>query len=71
MKKNENLQKKHERLLRFPEVRRAVGLSRSTIWRMASRGDFPKPIRIGKTAVAWPSSEVERWISDRVTASRK
>lgn len=30
------------RLLRFPDVRQRTGLSRSTVWRLERRGEFPK-----------------------------
>lgn len=47
------------RLLRRPEVEREIGLSRSTIYAMMQRGEFPRPKRLGRRAVAWPEHEIE------------
>lgn len=33
-------------MFRIPEVERRTGLSRATIYRMASAGEFPRPIRL-------------------------
>jgi prophage regulatory protein len=50
------------RLLRFPAVRDRTGLSRSTIWRLERRGDFPRHVRISTNAVAWVEQEITNWI---------
>jgi prophage regulatory protein len=55
------------RLLRFPDVRRCTGLSRSTIWRLERRGDFPKHRRISANAVAWAENEVLEWIRLKIS----
>lgn len=57
-----------ERHLRRREVEAATGLSRSTIYDMMDRGDFPRPIRIGKRAVAWSETTVEAWLASRPTS---
>lgn len=53
------------RLLRFPAVRDRTGLSRSTIWRLERRGEFPKHHRIAPNVVAWVEEEVTNWIELR------
>ena len=54
------------KLLRFPVVRERTGLSRSTIWRLERRGEFPKHHRIAPNIVAWSELEVSRWIEERL-----
>lgn len=54
------------RLLRFPTVRERTGLSRSTIWRLERRGEFPRHRRISANVVAWVETEVVDWIQSRV-----
>jgi len=54
-----------EALLRLPEVARRVGLGRSTIDRMIRAGRFPRPRRIGQSAVAWLQSEIVAWMVER------
>jgi prophage regulatory protein len=53
------------RLLRFPTVRERTGLSRSTIWRLERRGEFPRHRRISANVVAWMEDEVIAWILSR------
>ena len=55
------------RLLRFPAVRERTGLSRSTIWRLERRGEFPRHRRISANAVAWVEEEVADWIRSKST----
>ena len=59
-----------EKHLRRPAVEAATGLSRSTIYEMMDRGEFPRPIRVGRRAVAWPESAVLAWLAARPTAQR-
>lgn len=53
------------KLLRFPAVRERTGLSRSTIWRLERRGEFPKHHRIAPNVVAWIEEEITSWIELR------
>jgi prophage regulatory protein len=59
-----------KRIGRFSKVREAVNLSRSTIWRLYTRGDFPKPIQLGPNSVGWDLDEVESWLASRPTVER-
>lgn len=53
------------KMLRRPAVEDAVGLSRSTIYEMMNRGEFPRPVRIGRRAVAWREADVGEWLASR------
>lgn len=57
-------------LLRLPLVIQRSGLARTSIYAGIKRGDFPKPIQLGPRAVAWPSGEIDAWVSARIEASR-
>ena len=57
-----------DRLIKLPEVLRLTGLSRSTLYRKLKEGDFPRPVQLGKRAVAWRESEVIAWINGRPPA---
>jgi prophage regulatory protein len=46
-------------------VRERTGLSRSTIWRLERRGEFPKHHRIAPNVVAWIEQEITSWIELR------
>ena len=40
-------------LLRRPAVEARVGLSRAWIYSAMEKGEFPRPVKIGRRAVAW------------------
>ena len=54
-----------KRLLRLPNVLERTGLSRSTLYADAT---FPKAVKVGQRAVAWPENEVDAWIEARIEA---
>ena len=56
------------RFIRLNAVRDRTGLSRSTIWRLERRGDFPKHRRISLNAVGWLEAEVDEWVLSRERA---
>ncbi len=55
-------------LLRFPAVRERTGLSRSTIWRLERRGEFPRHHRIAPNVVTWVEEDVYDWIQLRTSS---
>jgi len=48
-------------LIRISEVCELVGVSRTTIYRWITEGEFPEPVRLSKYAVRWRIDEVESW----------
>jgi len=50
-------------LLKEQEVCQLIGFSKSTLWRMVGRGDFPVPHRFGKRMTRWNNWEIHNWIS--------
>ena len=50
-------------LIRLSDLCESLGVSRSTIYRWASEGEFPAPVRIGERAVRWRSEDIEQWKS--------
>lgn len=53
------------RVLRWPQVQRLVGLSKSTVWRMERDGNFPRRRQLAVRAVGWDAREVENWMDTR------
>jgi prophage regulatory protein len=49
-------------LWRLPTVETRTGLSKSEIYRRIKLGTFPKPLKLGARAIAWPASGIESWI---------
>lgn len=60
----------NETLLRLPEVRSRTGFSRSRIYALMGKKEFPHPIRIGTRAVAWLEREINDWIQSRIRETR-
>ena len=57
-------------LLRLQQVMDRTGLGRSSIYAMTSKGEFPKPIKIGLRSSAWLENEIRDWVRDRILESR-
>jgi prophage regulatory protein len=54
-----------EELILHGDLKRLVPLSRTTVWRMERRGEFPRRIAISDRRVAWRRSEIEAWLKRR------
>lgn len=54
-----------DKILRCRDVQDAIGLSRSTIYRMIEREEFPKPTKLGVRAIGWRRSVVIEWINQK------
>lgn len=52
-------------VLKRPVVEQHTGLSRSGIYELMNRGEFPMPVRLSTRAVGWLSCEVQAWIRNR------
>jgi prophage regulatory protein len=60
-----------ERLLRRREVEEITGLARSSIYEKIKNDVFPRPVQIGKRAVAWKESDVKAWIRSKTYTEAK
>ena len=58
-----------ERLLRLQEVLYRVGYKRSRFLDLVRQGVFPKPVKLGARAVAWPESLIDELV-DRLAAGK-
>jgi prophage regulatory protein len=58
------------RMVRLPEVIKATGLPRSTIYKLMAAGEFPASIRLAPRAMAWRLSEVHAWMTRRAADNR-
>lgn len=58
----------NEKILKLNQVIEIVGMSRSSIYLMVQRHDFPMPIKISVRSSGWLQSEVEQWIQARASA---
>lgn len=54
-----------ETYIRVPELVKKLGLDRVTLWRWCRDGFFPRPVKLGRRAIGWPTSEVDAWAAQR------
>jgi prophage regulatory protein len=54
------------RLIRLREVMQKTGLSRSYVYDLSKKGQFPKPLKLTERSSAWIESEVQAWIDGRI-----
>lgn len=53
-------------LLNMAEVTKRTSLSRSTIYSLLKRGEFPRRVRCGRTSrIAFSAADVDAWIADQ------
>jgi prophage regulatory protein len=61
----------HARILRRREVELRTGLSRSAIYALMAKRQFPAAIRLTAKAVGWLESSVETWIAQRASEAAR
>lgn len=57
--------KEFEKILRLPEVLTMTGLSKTTVWRLQNRGEFPLSKKISDRTIGFLRSEIENWMSNQ------
>ena len=64
------MNKIQDKLLRLPQVKATTGLSKSSIYARISEGTCPKQIPLGTRLVVWVESDIQKWISEQISAAR-
>lgn len=57
------------KIWRLPQVLQQTGLSRSTIYEMIGRGEFPRQVQLSRRAVGWIADDVVEWIRSKVDST--
>ena len=52
-------------LISTKQVQEQTSLSRTTVWRLESKGLFPSRIQVSPGRVAWSEEEVNAWLESR------
>lgn len=53
-------------IYRIQQITDATGFTRTWIYKLMARGEFPKARKIGMRAVGWDSAEVDAWIAGKM-----
>jgi len=60
-----------QKVMRMSAVMVTVGYSKSHLYELISRGEFPRPIKLGARAAGWLSGDISDWLDSRIKASRE
>jgi prophage regulatory protein len=55
-------------IIRLLQAIAKTGLSRSTIYAMLARGEFPQKIQLSTRSIGFLESEVDQWLADKAAA---
>lgn len=58
-------------ILNAKEVTKKTGLSRTTIWRLERKGEFPLRIALSDRRIGWKEEEIDKWLDSRSTVENK
>lgn len=51
-------------LMRIPQILEVMPISKSKFWLMVQKGEFPKPIKIGRSSF-WTIEQVQTFIQEK------
>lgn len=54
-----------DKIIRVKEVLGLTGLSRTTLWRLEKKGQFPARLPLSAGSVGWRLREVQKWIDQK------
>jgi predicted DNA-binding transcriptional regulator AlpA len=60
----------NDQLVTMAFITRRTGLTDKWFYKLIKDGEFPKPIKLGRSS-RWLQSEVEAWLQQRINQSRQ
>lgn len=66
---NSNASLLSDKLVDMVFITEFTGLSDKWFYKLIQEGQFPKPIKLGRSS-RWLKSEIESWVLERITESR-
>ena len=64
-----HLSQNPKRVLRLRQVVECTGLSKTHIYRLMQRGQFPLSARISERVVAWDETAVSAWLAEKFAST--
>lgn len=66
---NNNTSLLNDKMVDMKFITEFTGLTDKWFYKLISEGQFPKPIKLGRSS-RWMQSEVEKWVNERINQSR-
>ncbi|BDX09633.1 TPA: AlpA family transcriptional regulator [Klebsiella pneumoniae] len=66
---NSNTSLLNDKMVDMKFITEFTGLTDKWFYKLISEGQFPKPIKLGRSS-RWMQSEVENWVKQRINQSR-
>lgn len=66
---NNNANLLNDKMVDMKFITEFTGLTDKWFYKLISEGQFPKPIKLGRSS-RWMQSEVENWVKQRINQSR-
>lgn len=58
-------------IIRLPGVLAKAAISRSLVYALIAKGEFPASIQLSERAVGWDSEAIDAWIESRIKAGQE
>ena len=58
-----------KKIIKIAGVQQHTTFSRSTVYRLAAEGKFPKPIKLSERSSGWIEEDVLKYLDDRINGS--
>lgn len=68
--RNNNTRLLNDKMVDMKFITEFTGLTDKWFYKLISEGQFPKPVKLGRSS-RWLQSEVEKWVQERIDASRQ
>lgn len=59
-----------DRMIKLPEVISMTGLSRSSIYLLIKKGNFPSQVKLSTRSSGWHWKEIHSWLESRPRGSQ-
>jgi len=57
---------RYKNIIRFCKVKELTKLSRTTIYRLIAKGEFPKQVKLSERSFGWVEQEVMDYLNNKI-----
>ena len=55
-----------QQIIKLPQVEAKTTFSSATIYRLISKGEFPKQVKLSERSSGWIKEEVNNWLESKI-----